>query len=359
MSTISKIEALYKAVNAYNQVVIGSNKKYYLESLNELEELLLPIIIEKEIKFWFPEENVEDLEYMFLIGIQTWCNSIRHSINTFEKEIGSDIDSELELFGFSIFKTIFDNAISSYELISELGFEVFSKIISDLDAKRNDENKISLRDIARVWDDRIKDFQKNIALHRKMFKTFTAKRPNVSQEQLLDEIAYWPQGGPKGLPTEDAILKSMLELWLKNLSDSSFDSNSHEGLKAGFIYLKLQYILPADYNMDDSNIKYLAIPQILESDIDDLYNPNALNLLKKLWKNSSILSLPLNIEIIAYFEKPREKDPYLHFGIINGKISILGNTYTSSKEEKKAIEKIINNKTFWEYYRINILTTDD
>jgi len=296
-------------------------------------------------------EDISPVESSFLAGIQNWCQTIRHTINEFEKEINSGDANQTDFFGLIVFKEVLNKFVGKYDLVSELGIELFIKIVNELEGKKNDENKVSLRDIAHAWDDKITTFQKDVSLHQKMFQKFMANRPNVNEGKLLEEIAYWPKGGVKALPQENAIQKAMLEVWMKSLDDEFFDTSTHVDLDAGFIYLKATYVV------DDATGKLINYPVFSQADIDDLENQKALDLFKKLWKNKSILATPLDIEIYVILGEgfvPNE----IKAGRINGHWELLDYNFAKKQDALKAANLIINDRTFWSSINVNSLILD-
>lgn len=296
-------------------------------------------------------EDISHVESSFLAGIQNWCQTIRHTINEFEKEINSGETSQTDFFGLVVFKEVLNKVVGKYDLVSELGIELFIKIVNELEGKKNDEDKVSLRDIAHAWDDKITTFQKDVSLHQKMFQKFIANRPNVDEGKLLEEIAYWPKGGVKGLPQENAIQKAMLEIWMKSLDDEFFDTSTHVDLDAGFIYLKARYVV------NDATGKLINFPVFSQADIDDLENQKALDLFKKLWKNKSILATPLNIEIKVSFGEGIAPN-YIKAGRINGQWELLDHNFAKKQEALEAAALIVNDRTFWSVINVNSLTLD-
>ncbi len=296
-------------------------------------------------------EDISHVESSFLAGIQNWCQTIRHTINEFEKEINSGETSQTDFFGLVVFKEVLNKVVGKYDLVSELGIELFIKIVNELEGKKNDDDKVSLRDLAHAWDDKITTFQKDISLHQKMFQKFIANRLNVSEGKLLEEIAYWPRGGAKGLPQENAIQKAMLEIWMKSLEDDFVDGSTHIDLDAGFIYLKARYFV------NDATGKLINFPVFSQADIDDLENQKALDLFKKLWKNKSILATPLDIEIYVIFGEgfaPNE----IKAGRINGQWELLDHNFSKKQDAIEAAALIINDRTFWSVINVNSLTLD-
>lgn len=296
-------------------------------------------------------KDISHVEASFLAGIQNWCQTIRHTINEFEKEINSGETGQTDFFGLVVFKEVLNKVVGKYDLVSELGIELFIKIVNELEGKKNNEDKVSLRDLAHAWDDKITTFQKDISLHQKMFQKFITNRPNVNEGKLLEEIAYWPRGGAKGLPQENAIQKAMLEIWMKSLDDELLDGSTHIDLDAGFIYLKAKYVV------NDATGKLINFPIFLIKNIDDLENQKALDLFKKLWKNKSILATPLNIEIYVIFGEGIAPN-YIKAGRINGQWELLDYNFAKKQEALEAAALIINDRTFWSAINVNSLTLD-
>lgn len=341
-------KACTKAMQLYEQIEDPALKQQHAAQLANYEGLLVVLSEGKEKQL---DDDMGCVESAFLNGIQSWCNRIRHSIDEFEKDLSSDPSfGAATSFAFLAFRKIISSLAGKYKLITTIGIKLFETIVESLSTQKDKEDNITLRSIAKTWDDKIKSFQQDIGEHRKMYQAFLKKRTKSSEEALLDEIAYWPQGGKGGLPTEDDVQRSMTELWIRNLKNSSFLDGDRGALSAGYIYLEVDYSLEL---LKENNLS----GAILEKGyIDDLFNENALKLFKKLWKGKGIFDLPLDIEL---YVKVRGEDGNHGFVIgqrINNSWKLIDYNYDTKETGKNILASMISDVAFKEVYKVEDLT---
>lgn len=266
--------------------------------------------------------DADEVEMAFCLGIQSWCNAMRNAISEFEKEIknGTDV-SEDSSFLIGIVRSVISELTGKHSLLFDIGMDFFDKIVADL-ASQAKENKVTLRQLSHTWDEKISALYSNVAKHRTMYRAFKKSRPNLSDDELREQIIKWPMGGTQGLPTEKYIKGSILSMWMKGLDDSDWtygrnhDKSEHPDMQAGYIILDIYcYKDGKDIRTGESKFR----PMIKKIVIDDLENQKALDEFKELWKGKSILNTPLNIRMSVIFESPNFMGDYgMEFLRING-----------------------------------------
>lgn len=181
-----------------------------------------------------------------------------------------------------------------------------------------------------------------------MYYAFIKHHKNSTEKSLLQEIKNLPKGRKSELPNANDIKKAMLELWIKNLADDSLWDWDHGNLLSGFIYIKIEYsiALLEEFGISGAILK--------ESEIDDLYNEKALNLLKKLWAGKKITDTPFDIELEININ---ETGVNIIGQRINNQWSIFKHNMLKEAEAIEAFN-IVKNGHMWDMYKVDLLTID-
>ncbi len=255
------------------------------------------------------ENDMDCVESAFLHGVQDWCNRIRHAIDSFEKNIAGAASGNGALkVGFFIFRQGIGRLAGQYKIISHIGIKLFEQITTSLNQKQDKEAQLSIQDIAEVWDSKISAYQKNVDEHRNLYKKFRAERKGVSEEDLLDEIAYWAKGSVKGLPTEEDIKRSMTEIWIKSTTDSNDPFEYLKGNLAGYIMVYVSYSKKLEKETGIGwKPGFVEWGNDYKPFFDDIPSDQAkttLKMVQKLWPNTPLNKLPYSqqVEIWAYDE---------------------------------------------------------
>ncbi len=252
-----------------------------------------------------------EVEMAFCQAIQSWCNSLRHAISEFEKQIDSGVEINADSsFLVGIVRSVMSELTGKHSLLFDIGMDFFDKLVADLESQAK-ANKITLRQLSHTWDERISTLYRNIPKQRAMYRDFKKSRAGLTDDQLREEIIKWPMGGAKGLPTEKHVKGSIMSIWMRGLEDKDWvnvpffsrnnDGSEHPDIQAGYITLDV-YGHRSGENLRTGDPKFT--PTIKKITIDDLKNQKALDAFKQLWRGKNIADTPLNIRMIVTLESP-------------------------------------------------------
>lgn len=309
--------------------------------------------------------DADEVEMAFCLGIQSWCNAMRNAISEFEKEIESGANSnESGAFVFGLVKSVISELTGKYSLLFDIGMEIFDKITADLQSKTDSENKVTIRELSHAWNEHISSLYTNVTKHKAMFRAFKKSRPNLSDDDLREEIIKWPMGGLKGLPTEKAVKKSIMTIWMKGLGDSdwtygfNYDDSTTPELQAGYVILEL-YCYRKEKKTRTQRVQF--IPKIEEAKIEDLKNQKALDAFKQIWKGKSIRDTPLNIELDITFQSPTAGGDYsIKYTRVNGNWTIADDSDLPIEPAMalRQARAVLEDNTYWKTITVDKLKLD-